>query len=131
MEQIDHTKVVPRDTFNYRLSGRFWDIPTDIPQATPYNTPIGTHPCDTLPFLCHPQKYETFHRGRLFDGFYPETDIESSLYNLDQYNPYDRPCKSTQQQLTPQLVATKYSGIRRKCPTTPQLWNNTTKLWKY
>jgi hypothetical protein len=132
MEQIDNTKSVPRDTFNSRLAGRYWDIPTDIPQATPYNTPIGTYPCDTLGFLCHPQKYETFHHGRLFDGFYPETDIESSLYNLDQYNLYDLPCHlKSPQQLRPELVSQQYSGIQRKCQLTPRLWNNTTKLYKY
>ena len=137
MEQIDNTKSVPRDKFNQRLAGRYWDIPTDIPQATPYNVPIGTHPCDTLPFLCHPQKYETFHRGRLFDGFYPETNIESSLYNLDQYNPRDLPCPQqpqrgyTPQRLSPELIAQQYSGIQRKCQLTPRLWNNTTKLYKY
>lgn len=133
MEQIHNDRHVPRDSFNVRLSDRYWDIPTDIPQATPLNTPIGTRPCDKLGFLCHPQKYETFHHGKLFNGFYSETDIESSLYNMDQYNPNDMPCngKTIQQQLQPSLIAQQYSGPQRTCPSTPRLWNNNSKLYKY
>jgi hypothetical protein len=131
MEQIDQCRYVPRDSFNNRLLDRYWDIPTDIPQATQLNTPIGTRPCDKLAFMCHPQKYKTFHRGRIFDGSYSETDIESSLYNMDQYNPFDMACKGTKQQLQPSLIAQQYSGPQRTCPTTPRLWNNNSKLFKY
>lgn len=128
----------PRNTFNCRLAGRYWQIPTAIPQATHYNVPIGTHLCDQLGFICHPQEYRTFHRGNDFDGKYREINQESILLNLDYYNPYDSPeCAQGIQpdphQLSPELVKIHYQNSvgQQKCPTTPKLWHNTTKLHKY
>lgn len=116
--------IDPRNQFNGRLSQRYWDIPTDIPRATPYNTPIGTHLCDRLGFICHPQRYPNIHGGN-----YPDTDNESDLYNLDYYNPLDVLCQQ-QQNLKPELIKQHYNGINR-CQTTPQLWRNHSKLLKY
>ena len=121
----------PRNNFNCRLADRYWDIPTAIPKATHYNTPIGTHLCDQLGFLCHPQEYKTFHRGGVFDGTYPNVDQESSFRNLDYYNPLDLDPQFPQQ-LSESLINQHYSGPSRgQCQTTPRLWNNTSKLFKY
>lgn len=122
--------LTPRNTFNCRLAGRYWQVPTDIPKATHLNTPIGTRYCDTLGFICHPQKYETFHGGN-----YRDIDVESSFYNLDYYNPLEVNCQSEQQfktqTMSPELIQTHFNGVDRKCQVTPKLWHNTTKLYKY
>jgi len=112
----------PRSQFNERLSHRYWDIPTDIPQAVPLNTPPGTHYCDRRPFYCHPQDY----------GKYRNIPVESVLRNLDYYNLYDvtKDCSAPEQQLSPELVANQFT-FNRPCLTTPQLFRNNTKLWKY
>lgn len=133
--------ISPRNTFNCRLAGRYWQIPTAIPQATHYNVPIGTHFCDQLGFLCHPQEYRTFHRSGEFDGRYRDITQESKLLNLDYYNLYDSPScpgggqtsANPQQQLSPELIKRHYQNTvgQHKCPTTPKLWYNTTKLHKY
>lgn len=116
--------LTPRNSFNCRLAGRYWQIPTAIPQAVPLNTPIGTRPCDTLGFMCHPQEYKTFHGGN-----YRNIDRESQLYNLDYYNPLD--ANGTQiRYMTPELIAQQFQNVNR-CIITPKLWNNTTKLNKY
>jgi len=117
----------PRNQFNNRLSERYWDIPTDIPRATQYNTPIGTKYCDTLGFICHPQQYPNIHGGN-----YPVTNIESSLYNLDYYNVYDTSCQplqQTHQQLSQELINQHFQNI--KCVPTAKPWRNHTKLYKY
>ena len=116
--------LTPRNQFNCRLAQRYWDIPLDIPRATHYNVPMGTHYCDQLGYLCHPQDYSTFH------GSYRNIPVESELLlNLDYYNPFDIPC-DYQQKLSPALIKAQYSGINR-CQTTPKLWNNHSKLHKF
>jgi len=121
--------LTPRNQYNCRLSSRYWDIPTDIPKATHFNTPIGTRYCDKLGYLCHPQQYKTFHQP----GNYPDTQRESKLYNLDYYNPIDYGCSNTEtQKLSPELIGQHFNNnIQNSCITTPRLWNNTTKLWKF
>lgn len=120
----------PRNEFNCRLADRYWQVPTAIPKATQLNTPIGTHPCDQVGFFCHPQEYQTFHRNGIFNGKYPDTNQESSMYNLDYYNPYDQ-TPQIPQQMSEELINKHYSGVQRECQVTPRLWNNTTKLFKY
>jgi len=126
--------ITPRNTFNCKLAGRYWQIPIDIPQATPYNVPIGTHYCDTLPFLCHPQRYETFHTKGPFKGKYRDIDTESQLYSLDYYNLYDDICtrEATYKRLSPELIKNQFTRIQ-KCDlyNPPRLFNNTSKLNKY
>jgi hypothetical protein len=126
--------ITPRNSFNSRLADRYWQIPTDIPMATPYNVPIGTHLCDTLGYICHPQRYETFHKRGIFKGKYPDTNVESQLYNLDYYNLYDTICndENTYKKMQPELIKEKYNGIP-KCDlmNPPRLFNNVSKLNKY
>lgn len=116
--------LTPRNSFNCRLAGRYWQVPTDLPKATHYNTPIGTKFCDTLGFMCHPQTYPNMHGGN-----YRNIDHESMLYNLDYYNPLEGACPQTQK-LSDVLIDTHFQNVHR-CQTTPKLWNNTTKLYKY
>jgi len=112
----------PRNQFNERLGNRYWDLPTAIPSAVPYNTPVGTHLCDRRPFICHPQKY----------GKYPNVPVESVLLNLDYYNLYDTPesCEAPTQSLSPEMIQ-KYYTPNRICPLGPKVFRNNTKLWKY
>lgn len=116
--------ATPRNIFDCRLSNRYWQVPIDIPMATYYNVPIGTHFCDTLPYLCHPQRY----------GKYRNIDRESDLYSLDYYNLYDTICtkEKTYKRLQPELIKQQYNGIP-PCDliNPPRLFNNTTKLFKY
>lgn len=114
----------PRDQFDCRLAQRYWDIPTAIPKAAHLNTPIGTHYCDQLGFVCHPQKYP----NKLHGGNYRNVSAESRLFNLDYYNVYDTACNTTQK-LDPRLVRQHYQNIGTL--PTPQLWRNNTKLHKY
>lgn len=116
--------LTPRNSFNCRLAGRYWQVPTNIPKATHFNTPIGTRFCDTLGYMCHPQEYKTFHGGN-----YRNIDRESQLYNLDYYNPLEASCPHTQQ-LNQNLINQHFQNVNR-CLTTPKLWNNTTKMYKY
>jgi hypothetical protein len=122
--------ITPRNDFNCKLADRYWQVPTAIPRAAHLNTPIGTHLCDQLGFICHPQQYQTFHRGPEFGGKYPETNVESALLNLDYYNPLDQVDKFPQK-LSPELIDYHYRGVRRRCAVTPRLWHNQTKLFKY
>tara|TARA_R100001163_G_scaffold65745_1_gene64439 strand:- start:7273 stop:7698 length:426 start_codon:yes stop_codon:yes gene_type:complete len=125
------TRITPRNNFNCRLADRYWQVPTAIPRATHYNVPIGTQLCDQLGFICHPQQYQTFHKDGYFEGKYPNIDVESSFRNLDYYNVLDIDCQ-VPQQLSPELIDSHFSGPQRgPCQTTPRLWNNTTKLFKY
>lgn len=114
----------PRNQFDCRLAQRYWDIPTNIPRATPLNTPIGTHYCDQLGFMCHPQKYP----NKLYGGSYPHVGVESNLLNLDYYNVYDNTC-NLEQKMDPRLVQQHFQNIG--CLPTPQLWRNHSKLHKY
>ena len=91
--------LTPRNSFNCRLAQRYWQIPTDVPKATHLNTPIGTHFCDTLGFICHPQQYKNIHDGRN----YRNINTESILYNLDYYNPKGVNCQPTDQKLSNNL----------------------------
>ena len=116
--------LTPRNQFNCQLAQRYWDIPTDVPKAVHYNTPIGTKYCDQVGYMCHPQDYHTFHGGQ-----YRNVPVESKLYNLDYYNPFDYSCHQVQQ-LSPELINAQFRGVDR-CQTTPKLWRNNTKLYKY
>jgi len=112
----------PRNQFNERLSNRYWDIPTAIPQAVPLTSPMGTHLCDRRGFYCHPQDY----------GKYKNIPVESVLRNLDYYNLYDVPkdCLGPKQKLNSELIQKQFT-LNRQCLTTPELFRNNTKLWKY
>ena len=128
--------LTPRNQFNCRLNDRYWQVNIDLPKAVPYNTPIGTHPCDTLGFICHPQTY----------GKYRNIELESCLYNLDYYNLYDVNCRekinsnkrdsvldctSSARRMSPELVKNVFQPPRSNCAQLPGIWNNNTKLWKY
>lgn len=129
--------ISPRNTFNCRLASRYWQVPTDLPKATHYNVPVGTHFCDQLGFLCHPQEYQTFHRQGEFNGCYRDIDQESQLKNLDYYNPEDSilcpsgaPGKDLFMRMDPSLVQAHYAQ-NRICVATPRVFRNTSKLYKY
>lgn len=124
----------PRNQFNSRLSMRYWDIPIDVPQAVQLNTPIGTRPCDTLGFICHPQKYVNYHDGKNYRNIDVESDI---TYNLFYYNPFD--CTRVQHPcMNKALVDYHFSGIstnellkKQSCPYNTRVWNYSSKLDKF
>lgn len=135
--------LTPRNNFNCQLAQRYTDIPTAIPQATHLNTPIGTRFCDGLGFICHPQKYPNYHQPK---ESYPHTQTESSLYNLDYYNPYDNPKRDDPCNIRtvaePSLddffekqdrncLNTCNSETYPSVQLTPRLWNNNSKLHKF
>lgn len=118
--------ITPRNQFNNKLANRFLDIPTDIPKAVHFNTPQGTHYCDQLGFLCHPQDYQTFQS----QNNYRDIQVESQLYNLDYYNPFDYSSQGVQE-LHPELIQSHFNGDVDRCSVTPKIWYNHSKLHKF
>ena len=116
--------LTPREQFNCSIFHKVLDIPIDIPKATHLNVPIGTRPCDRLGFLCHPQFYPNFHNGiRLYeDAGIRDIQVESKLYSLDYYNPFD--CFEMSKKPNEQ-------NVDHRLPCLPQIWNNHSKLHKF
>lgn len=122
--------ITPRNSFNCQLAQRYLEIPTAIPQATYLNIPIGTRFCDTVGFMCHPQTYQNFHEP---NETYPNVRVETSMYNLDYYNPLDNPAKDDPCNLRvqPDPSLDHFFENHNQCHETPKLWRNSSKLYKF